>query len=96
MVRAGRWRLCDVVMSRAHTSQCALLYKGWSGIVERQGERRRREGHEVNESVADIAVDGDCDAERKMAGDCTVSRFPISLGQIHTLEVKESPMDWLT
>ena len=96
MVRAARWRLCDVVMSRAHTSQCALLYKGWSGIVERQGERRRREGHEVNESVADIAVDGDCDAERKTAGDCTVSRFPISLGQIHTLEVKESPMDWLT
>jgi len=62
-------------MSRARTAQCALLYKGWSGVVEWQGERRRREGHEVNESVADVAVNGDCDAERKMAGDCTVS-FP--------------------
>ena len=71
MVRAARWRLCNVVMSRARTAQCALLYKGWSGIVERQGERRRREGHEVNESVANIAGDGDCDAERKTAGDCS-------------------------
>jgi len=58
-------------MSRARTAQCALLYKGWSGIVEWQGERRRREGHEVDESVADIAGDGDCDAERKTAGDCS-------------------------
>jgi len=47
------------VMSRARTAQCALLYKGWSGIVGWQGERRRREGHEVDESVADVAVDGD-------------------------------------
>jgi len=58
MVRAARWRLCDVVMSRARTAQCALLYKGWSAIVEWQGERRR-EGHEVDESVANVAVDGD-------------------------------------
>jgi len=80
-------------MSRARTAQCALLYKGWSGIVEWQEERRRREGHEVNESVADVAVDEDSDAGRKTAGDCTVSRcrFPIpfhrSLSQTHTLEV---------
>jgi len=79
MVRAARWKLCDVVMSRVRTAQCALLYKGWSG------ERRRREGHEVNESVADVAVDGDCDAGRKTAGDCTVSRcrFP-STAHVHT------------
>ena len=80
MVRAARWRLCDVAMSRTRTAQYVLLYKGWRGIVELQGDRRRQDGHEVNESVADIVVDGDCDAERKMAGDCTVSRcrFPIS------------------
>jgi len=72
------------VMSRARTAQCALLYKGWSGIVEWQGERRRREGHEVNESVADVAADGDCDAGRKTAGDC-------SLSQIYTPEV---PRPW--
>jgi len=45
-------------MLRDRTAQCALLYKGWNGIVEWQGERRR-EGHEVDESVADVAVDGD-------------------------------------
>jgi len=60
MVRAARWRLCDVAMSKARTAQCALLYKGWSG------ERRRREGHEVKQSVADVAVDGDCNVWRKM------------------------------
>jgi len=59
MVRAARWRLCDVAMSRTRTAKCVLLYKAWSSIGERQGERRRREGHEVDESVADVAIDGD-------------------------------------
>jgi len=43
-----------------------------AGVALSSGrERRRREGHEVNESVADIADDGDCDAGRKTAGDCS-------------------------
>jgi len=57
----------------------APLYEGWDGIVEGRGEGDDdRKGIEVvvevNGSVADVVVDGECDVGTKMIGGCTVSR----------------------
>jgi len=98
VLEALRWLRCQGLVP-----QCALLYKGWSGIVEWQGQRRRREGHEVNESVAEAVADRDCDTRRKMAGDCTISnadlQFPSTAPYVRSTclrsHAKESPVDWL-
>ena len=93
----GGWR--GFILVRGHGSSCALealrcrdvkdSYRtvcfALQGLESSGRERRRREGHEVSESVADIVVDRDCGAGRKMAGDCTVSRCRFA---INTLEMQ--------
>jgi len=87
LVRAACWELCD----GKDSCGCAPLCEGWGGVDEWQGEGIGV----VNESVANIVVDGDCGVGRKMADGCITSRSAIDINTLSS-NAKESPMDWLT